>query len=100
MLCHLILHCSYRSLLPLAMGEYVFAAAADQLPSACRTTFAIAAPVMVMSQLCAAVPAARVCGCALKIVSHAANGDALVDLPVNVVRERLTVRQDIRPAGF
>ena len=74
----------YRPPLPLALGEYILAAAADQLPSACRTTFAIAAPVMVMPQLCAAVPAARVCGCARKIISRAANRDALVDLTTNV----------------
>ena len=76
--------CCVGSSLPLALGKHVLAVAADQLPTACRAAFAIAAPVVIVSQLCAAVTATRICGFAFKEIAPGTSRNTLVDLPTNV----------------
>ena len=73
-----------RYSLPFALGKHILTAAADELPTACRAAFAIAAPVMAVSHLRTAVTATRICGFAFKEIAPGTNRNTLVDLPANV----------------
>ena len=71
-------------MLLLSLGVHIFAVAADQLQTARRASFAIAAPMVVVTHQGTAVMTSRISGASFKEISLTANGDALVDLSGNV----------------
>ena len=71
-------------LLLFPLGVYILAVAADQLHTASRTAFAIAAPMVVVTNQSTAVAAPGVLRAAFKEISRTADRDALVDLTSNV----------------
>ena len=76
--------CRNRYPLPFALGKYILAAAADELPAACRAAFAIASPVVAVSHLRTAITATRTYGCTFEEIAQTSNRYTLVDLPANV----------------
>lgn len=66
-------------LLLLSLGVHILAFAADQLQTARRAAFAIAAPMVVVTHQGAAITASGVFRSIFKEISLTANGDTLVD---------------------
>lgn len=66
-------------MLLLSLGVHILAVAADQLQTARRASFAIAAPMVVVAQQRAAVMTSRISRASFKEISLTANGDTLVD---------------------
>ena len=71
-------------MLLLSLGVHIFAVAADQLQTARWASFAIAAPMVVVTHQGAAVMTSCIGRASFKETSLSANGDALVDLSGNV----------------
>ena len=71
-------------MLLLSLRVYILAVAADQLQTSRRAAFAIAAPMVIVTNQGAAVMTSRISRASFKEIPLTANGDALVDLTANV----------------